>query len=99
MDRNKKTWLGNETQRVLDEFKQELMRRLEPVVLNLVGRLRAIERDHPGKGIEEIDKMLEVGDINQSMYDILLPALENLDTTFEFKLAKEAKKDLPTKLG
>ena len=95
-----KSWLNKETNKVLESFKEELMRRLEPVVLTLVGRLRQMEKDKPGSGLMEIEYMLQAGDINKPMYDILLPALENPDKEFEFKLAKaKKKKNEPTKLG
>jgi hypothetical protein len=99
MERDKNSWLGDKTQKVLEDFKKELMKRLEPVVLDLVGRLRHKEKQEPGSGIAEIEYMLEIGDINQAMYDILLPALEKPDDKFEFKLVEDNKRDKPTKLG
>ncbi len=89
----------NEAKKTLENFKAELMKRLEPVVQDLVANLRYKESESIGSGLEILDSMLAKGDVNKIMYDIIRPALDDLDTEFEFKLASTTNSNEPTKLG
>lgn len=68
------------------EFKTELCKRLQPVIENLTNYLRVLETKEAGSGKAEVEKMLKAGEINQPMYEVLMPGLENLDKEYKVNL-------------
>jgi len=71
---------------LFNDFKSELLRRMQPIVENLVEYLRALEKSSKGKGLEEIETMLTLGDINKPMYLILVDSITDLDNEYKVDL-------------
>ena len=70
----------------LENFKTTLLELLQPIVENVVNNIRELERENPGKGKEDADRMLEMKIINQPMYDIMVDSLKDMTTDYVVKL-------------
>lgn len=70
------------------DFMAELIRRMTPLVEDLVTYIRQIETLEAGLGKAEIDKMLEKKQINQPMYEILIDSIQDLTTEYKVNLAE-----------
>lgn len=76
-----------EQEKAYIEFKKELIRRMQPIVENLVDYLRALEGSEKGKGFEEIDNMFRDGDINKPMYSVLVESISDLTKEYKVNLS------------
>ena len=72
----------DDQEKLYNEFKDNMIRLMQPVVEDLVVYLRALEVSNPGSGKNEIEVMLGKKEINKMMYDVLMPSLDNLDKEY-----------------
>lgn len=74
------------TDNFIDEFKNNLIKSIEPIITKLVIHLRCLEREQSGRGKDELNYLLENSTINQAMFNIIEPTLNKLDSDFRINL-------------
>ncbi len=82
-----KDWYKEKKEKFLMELRDELIARMEPIINTVVTNLRSMEREVPGSGKEELIRMLKVGEINESMFKVVRPSLDDIDRPYKVDLS------------